>query len=156
MKKTIFLVIILLTFSCSYRVLRPAYESISVGRIENKTSEHGLEDRLTTALVEELMKNGIRVDKNSPYKIEGTIDRFELKGVAQKDEVSVQFEVFIEGGFVFKGPEGKEHRFRASTIFPQTFSSEGALEEVLSLKESTINSALKDMAQEIVSGAVFR
>lgn len=155
MKKTT-LVIILLVFSCSYRVLSPVYESISVGRIENKTFEHGLEDRLTTALVEELMRNGIKVDKNSPYKIEGTIDRFELKGIAQKDEISVQFMVFIEGDFVLRGPEGKERRFRASTILPQTFSSEGALEEVLSLKESTINSALKDMAQEIVSGAVFR
>ena len=148
-------IILLFLSSCAYNVHRAPYESVSIGRIENRTFEHGLEDRLNTLLAEELMRSGMKVDEKSPYRIEGAIERFDLKGIAQKGEVTVQYEVFIEASFTLKSPEG-ERPLKTSTTFPVTFSSEGPLEEIIALKEEAGERALRDMAQEITAAILFR
>lgn len=147
--------LILLISSCAYSVHRTPYEAIAIGRIENKTFERGLEDKLQMFLAEELMRNGIKIDSRSPYRIEGAIERFELKGIAQKDEITVKFEVFVEASLRLKTPDG-EMPIKTSSIFPVTFSSEGLLEEITAFKENAENQAIKDLASEAVAAILFR
>lgn len=146
-----------LIVSCGYKVQRGSLvDSVKIESIVNQTFEHGLEDKFVVALTEELAKNSIRVDNTSPYSIEGVIDFFELRGVAQKGDVTVQFEVFIKGNFSLKGLQAPDLPLNGTMIFPVTFSSEGTLEEITALKEQAIERALMELSTEIVSSILYR
>ncbi|TAL27618.1 MAG: hypothetical protein EPN94_01210, partial [Nitrospirae bacterium] len=73
------------------------FDTVKIGRIENKTFEPKLEDKLQKALAEELMKNGITISKDSGYVITGVITKFELKPLTEKDGFAVEYEVIIKG-----------------------------------------------------------
>ncbi|MDP2168672.1 MAG: LPS assembly lipoprotein LptE [Thermodesulfovibrionales bacterium] len=162
MKKTSILIsLLLLSFlliaaSCGYGLHRQTrLDSVSIGRIENRTFEHGLEDRLVAALGDELMRNGIKLSDKSRYSIGGVINVFELRGIAQKGDMTVQYEVYIDGSFSLKGPEG-ESPLKTGELFPVIFSTEGPIEAVASLKEEAIARALRDIASKLAAAAVFR
>lgn len=157
MKKTSILIsLLLLAASCGYGVHRDLpFDSVRLGKIENRTFEHGLEDRLAAALGDELMRNGIKLSDKSRYSIGGVINVFELRGIAQKGDMTVQYEVYIDGSFSLKGPEG-ESPLKTGALFPVIFSTEGPLEAVAGLKEEAIARALRDIASKIAAAAVFR
>ncbi|MBI4823886.1 MAG: hypothetical protein HY805_06615 [Nitrospirae bacterium] len=153
------LCLLLFLTSCGYTLHKNIpLDSVRLGSIVNQTFEHGLEDKLMITLTEELMKNGIRVEKTSPYSIRGVIDTFELRGVAYKENVAVQFEVFIKGSFYLHQDVTEESPFElgGTVIFPITFSSEGTLEEITALKEEAIERALGELSSEIVSSILYR
>lgn len=140
--------------ACGYSVRRPPVDSVRLGVIKNNTTEPKLEDRLYEALTTELMKNGIRVDSGSSHALEGTIDEITLRGTAEKDEVTVQYEVGINGSFFLVEQSGERKPLRKSNAFIVTFQSEGPLAEVVAFKERATITALRDMAAEIVTSIV--
>jgi len=141
--------------ACGYTI-RHSYpvDTVRLGPLRNNTTEPKLEDRLYEAMTHELMRNGVQVDNGSEYAIEGTLDSIELKGTAEKDDITIQYEVRINGSFVLKGPGGESRNLRKSGAFIVSFTSEGALAEVIALKEQAIARALADMSEEIVASLI--
>lgn len=146
----------LLLSACGYAVQTSSpVESVSIGRIENRTFEPKLEDRLSDALVSAFLSNGIRIAGASPYTVKGTINDFELKNLAEKGGVAVRYEVVIKGDFFLVNPDGTSRKLRNSGVFIVSFPSEDALERVLALKEEATVRALNDLAEEIAASILY-
>lgn len=146
----------LLISACGYAVHTSSpVESVSIGRIENRTFEPMLEDRLSGALASALLSNGIRIDGASPYTVRGAIDAFELRSLSEKRGVSARYEVIIKGKFFLVGPEGTSRELRNRGVFIVSFPSEEALERVLAIKEEAAVRALKDLAEEIAASILY-
>lgn len=142
---------------CGYSVRKgPAVKSVRLGRIANNTYEPRLQDFLYEALSLELMKNGIRIDPGAGHRITGSIDEVRLKGTAEKNGVTVQYEVTVEGSFFLAGPDGVEQPLRKSSAFIVSFGGEGALEGLLAGKELALKRALANMSQEIVASIIHQ
>ena len=84
--------LLLLVFSgCGYRLQGREslpFEVIAIERIENKTVEPKLEDRLYDALAEELLRKGISVHPDAGYKLSGSINRFDLRLLSEQYNVA--------------------------------------------------------------------
>ncbi len=149
----------LLVVGCGYTIHGRAslpFDSIRIGKIENKTVEPKLEDRMQRALADELMKNGIQVVNSSGYVLNGVIKTFELKGLSEKEGVMIEYEVVIRGRFYLVDPSGKTKELKDSGSFIASFSSADSLQNVMTMKEEAIKRALKDMATEIVASIIYR
>lgn len=158
MKRAISVVFCLAVLSsCGYSIRKPPFEvrSVRLVNISNMTYEPKLSDRLTEALSISLLKNGIKVDDRSSYRVEGSIGEFRLKGIAEKDDITISFEVVIGGSFYLIGPETRTP-LRGRNTFIVTFTSEEALEKVMALKEEAVERALSDMADEIVASIIHQ
>lgn len=132
------------------------FDSVRIGRIENRTFEPKLEDKLQKALADELIKNGIMISKNSGHVITGVITKFELKPLTEKEGLAVEYEVIIKGEFFLTSPEGKVTELRNSGVFIVAFYNAGSLNELTASKEPAIETALKNLSSEIRAGIVYR
>ncbi len=140
---------------CGYSLRKgPPVTAVSIGRIENNTYEPRLQDFLYDALTEELMKQGVRVDDDADYRIEGVLNAFEIRGAAEKDKITVQYEVIIKGMFHLVGPDGARRPLRERAAFIVTFGGQGALELLTAGKELAVERALNDMSREIAASVV--
>lgn len=140
---------------CGYSLRKgPAVRAVRIEPIANNTNEPRLQDFLYDALVEELMKQGVRVRGDAEHGIEGALNGFELRPTAEKEDVTVQYEVAIHGRFSLVGPDGSRTPLRERGAFIVTFGGEGALELLTAGKELAIQRALRDMAREIAASLV--
>jgi hypothetical protein len=136
---------------CGYSVRQtPGFSSLAIGRIENNTPEPRLEDILYEELALELSRKGIRVERGAGHALTGSIDRYVLRGLAEREGVNVQFQVQITGNFTLRGPRGEERPIRGSGAFLVTFAGRGPLESVLANRDEAVRRSLRDMAREIV------
>ena len=146
--------------SCGYSLHTKAslpFQSIQIVRIENKTVEPKLQDRLYTALTEEFLKEGIAVSPQAGYKLSCTIYHFELKILAEESNVATEYEVIIKGNFELTDPSGKKKEFKdIGAPFIVSFAGAGPLDELLASKEVASDTAIKDMATEIVGVLIYR
>jgi len=152
---------LLLTVSgCGYSLHTKAslpFQSIRIMRIENKTVEPKLQDRLYKALTEEFLKEGITVSPQAGYKLSCTIYHFELKILAEESNVATEYEVIIKGNFELTDPSGKKKEFKdIGAPFIVSFAGAGPLDELLASKEVASDTAIKDMATEIVGVLIYR
>ncbi len=79
---------------CGYAIHNKAslpFRAIKIGKIENKTLEPKLQDRLYRALTEEFLKQGVDVNPVAAYKISGTVHEFVLKILSEKSDVAVDY-----------------------------------------------------------------
>ncbi|MBI4691321.1 MAG: hypothetical protein HY754_13815 [Nitrospirae bacterium] len=146
-------------FGCGYTLQgRQAlpFDSIRIGRIENKTHEPKLEDRLQRALADELIRNGIMISKDSGYVISGVIRSFELKPLSEKEDLAAEYEVVITGEFFLTSPEEKVTPLRNSGAFITSFFGTGTIGEIMASKELAIENALKNLSSEIRAGMIYR
>ena len=146
-------------FGCGYKLQGREslpFDSVRIGRIENKTYEPKLEDKLQKALADELIKNGIMISKNSEHVINGVIEAFELKALSEKEGIAVEYEVIIKGKFFLTSPEGKATELRNSGAFIVSFYNEGSLQEIMASKEQAIEIALKNLSSEIRAGIIYQ
>lgn len=132
------------------------FNSVKIGKIENKTYEPKLEDKLQKALADELIKNGIMISKSSEHVITGVIEGFELKPLSEKEGLAVEYEVIIKGKFFLTSPGGKVADLRNSGAFIVSFYNAGNLQEIMASKELAIESALKNLSSEIRAGIVYQ
>ena len=168
LKKTPFSVLLLLTAcyllltvsSCGYQIHNKAalpFTAIKIGKIENKTLEPKLQDRLYRALTEEFLKQGVDVHPGAGYKISGTIHQFDLRVLSEKSDVAVDYEVIIKADFTLTDPSGNAKEFRNITSpFIISFSGTGLLNDLIASKELASERAMRDMALEIVAGLIYR
>jgi hypothetical protein len=145
---------------CGYSIHTKAsmpFQSIRIVRIENKTVEPKLEDKLYLALTEEFLKEGIAVSPDAVYKLSGTISRFELKVLAEESDVATEYEVIIKGSFILTDPSGKKKEFKEiGAPFIVSFGGAGPLNELIASKEVASEKAIRDMATEIVGVLIYR
>lgn len=132
------------------------FDSIQIERIENKTLEPKLQDRLYKALTEEFLKHGVTVQPAAGYKLSGTINRFELNVLSERRGTAIQYEVIMRGDFRLVGPSGDAKDLNnIGSPFIVSFPASGMLEDVLAVKELASERAIKDMAMEIVATLIY-
>jgi hypothetical protein len=132
------------------------FQTIAINKIVNKTFEPKLEDRMQTALVNELMVEGFVIDSSSGYKINGAITQFELRTLSEKSGVATEYEVIIKGDFKLMDPSGKTKELRNHGVFIVSLSSSEQLQTVMALKELATERALRDLSSEIVASIMYQ
>lgn len=156
MKRPItFLLLILLFTGCGYSIRKTPVGSVNLGRIDNLTLEPKLEDRLAESLVLSLMKNGIRIDRRSDYTLSGAVNSFSLRGLSEKEGITVSYEVIVRGRFYLQNKEGQRRELSSRGLFIISFAGEGPLEGVLANKEEAVERALSDMADELAASIIY-
>jgi hypothetical protein len=152
--------LLLVLSGCGYSLHTKAslpFDAIRIGTIENKTLEPKLQDGLNLFLTGEFLKQGIAVQNNAGYKLEGVIHKFELRVLSEKSDVASEYEVTIKGDFRLVDPAGKIKEFKdIGSPFIVSFYGSGKLNELIAHKEQASETALKDMAAEIVATLLYR
>jgi len=168
MKKLKALILLLFTFhfslftlyGCGYTIHGKAslpFDSIQIGKIENKTYEPKLQDKLHRALTEEFLKQGITVHPDAGYTLSGTIHQFQLNVLSTKADIAADYEAVIKADFRLVEPSGKVKDFKnIGSPFIVSFSSSGKLSDVIASKELASEKAIRDMAMEIVAVIIYR
>ena len=142
---------------CGYSIVGRrglAATSVSIGPIENKTTEPGLEETLYSALSDELMKQGINVDQDSPSRIYGTLNTFQFMGVSETNQVFTSYQITISGSFFFRDANGKQTVLAGSSPFIISFSSQGDLNDVFAQRQEAIKAGMQSFASQMVSGLI--
>lgn len=150
---------LLLIAGCGYTIQGRAslpFDSVSIGNIVNKTYEPRLQDRMQAALANELLKYGFTLDGNSPYRIDGVIDAFELRTLSEKSGTAIEYEIIIKGDFKLAEPSGKTRELRNHGVFIVSFSSSESLQPVIAAKEKAIEKALRDLSSEIIASIIYK
>ncbi len=147
-------------FGCGYtlqgRTALP-FDSIQIQRIENKTIEPKLQDMFYKAVTEEFLKYGVSVQSHADYKLNGTINRYELFVLSARRDVAVEYEVIIKGDFRLVGPSGDTRDIKdIGSPFIVSFPVSGSLEDVLAFKELASEQAVRDMAMEVVAAFIYQ
>lgn len=165
-KKLCFFLMILILFifsqfsGCGYAIHKKAqlpFNTIQLTGIDNKTLEPKLQDRLYNAITSEFLKQGISVQKNADYKLNGIIKKFELKVLSEKSDIAVEYEVTILGDFTLTDPDGKTKEFKnIGSPFIVSFAGTGLLNELIANKETATEKAVKDMATDVVAAIIYR
>ncbi len=147
-------------YGCGYTVQTKAnlpFDTIAVGKIDNKTLEPKLQDMFSRSLAETFSEYGFRVSASARYKLEGEITKFELKPLAEQLLMATQYEVVIKANFrLIDTASGRSIPLVADSPFITYFSSAGKLENVLAQKEISTSSAMKNISQEVVRQIIYR
>lgn len=152
----VFIILALSVAGCGYTLRRSQpVESVRLGMIENMTYEPKLDDMILEALAVELSKKGIRVDEGSQYVIAGNIHEFRLRGIVEKKDVTVQYEVIMNGSFELVGPDGTRKSLKSSNVFMVNFGGEGELNTLLNMKDMALRAAASNIASEIVASIIY-
>lgn len=150
----------LLLFGCGYTIQTRTnlpFDTIAVGKIENKTLEPKLQDRFSRSLAETFSEYGFRVSQSARYRLEGEITKFELMPLVEKDLVATQYEVVIKANFrLIDTATGRSVPLVADSPFITYFSSADKLENVLAQKELSTSSAMRNISQEVVRHIIYR
>ncbi|MDQ7786558.1 MAG: LptE family protein [Thermodesulfovibrionales bacterium] len=159
----LFLVLCSLLFvisGCGYSLHRGSqlpFREIAIGTIENKTVEPKLQDKLSVALTQEFLKQGVTVTPAAPYTLSGVINTFELKILSEKSDVAAEYEVVIQGDFRLNDPSGKISEWKTvGSPFIVSFPATGQLNELIALKEEASLKAMRDTAGEIVATILYQ
>ncbi len=144
----------LLFFGCGYTIQTKAnlpFDTIAVGKLENKTFEPKLQDSFSRSLAETFAEYGFRVNSSARYRLEGEITRFELEPLVEQNLVATQYKVVIKANFrLIDTASGRSVPLVAESPFITYFSSSDRLENVLAQKELSTVGALKNLSQEVV------
>ncbi|GER93204.1 hypothetical protein A45J_0940 [hot springs metagenome] len=145
---------LLLLFGCGYTIQTKAnlpFDTIAVGKLENKTYEPKLQDMFSRSLAETFAEYGFKVSSSARYRLEGEITKFELEPLTEQNLVAAQYKVVIKANFrLIDTSTRKSVPLVADSPFITYFSSTERLENVLAQKELSTVSALKNLSQEIV------
>ena len=151
---------LLLTFllsGCGYTMQSRTnlpFETISIGKIENKTSEPKLQDRCNVALAETFSQYGYEISSFARYKLQGEIYRFELIPTTEVNLAATQYQIVMKGSFKLIDTEsGKSIPLGADSPFITYFNANPTdpLEEIMTQKELAEASAMANLAQTLVS-----
>src|SRR5208283_1585506 len=146
---------------CGYTLQTRAslpFETISVGKIENKTSEPKLQDSCHVALAETLSQYGYEVSPFARYRLEGQIFRIELVPTTEVNLTATQYQVIIKAGFKLLDTEsGNSIPLAGDSPFITYFAANptDTLEEIMAQKELAEASAMANMAQTLVSFVTY-
>lgn len=145
---------------CGYSVQKKSdlpFDSILVGKIENKTVEPKLQDKFSKQLSETLLEYGFALYPYAQYILEGEIASFRIEPLMEKDLIATQYRVIIKAEFRIKDLKGNQvFPLKIDSPFIVYFSSFEGLERVLIAKDSATDKAIKDLAQEVVRFIIYK
>ncbi len=146
-------------FGCGYSIQRQAnlpFDSISIGKIENRTVEPKLQDKFQRILTETFMEYGFRIEPLSRYVIEGSIISFDLKPLSEKSLIVTEYEVIIKANFILLDTKTNERiPINIRRPFVTYFDVLGRIEDILMHKEIATNRAIKDISLEITRSIIY-
>jgi len=147
--------------SCGYTLQTKAnlpFETIAIGKIENKTSEPKLQDKLNRILAESFMEYGISISASSRFIVEGDITQFYLRVLAEQSLTASQYEVVIRTNFrIVDSEKGTVISLTdVKSPFMTSFNATQALEDVLVQKDFATDKALLDLSQELVRRLIYK
>jgi Lipopolysaccharide-assembly len=147
-------------FSCGYTFHSRAslpFHAIQIDGIENRTDEPKLQDKLSQALTDEFLRQGIAVYHGAGYHLRGKIKLFDLRILSETSDVATEYEVIIKGDFTMTDPAGDIKEFKdIGSPFIISFSATENLSGLLALKEIASDRSVRDMAQQIVAALIYR
>lgn len=145
---------------CGYQVYRQTalpFTEVNIGFLKNETLEPKLQDRLSRALAEEFLKQGIGISPAAKYTLTGVINRFEMTGLSEKAGITVEYRVIIAGDFKLTDSEGKVAVTKnVGTPFIVSFTGTGDLGSLIASREVAEEQAAKDIAIEIVGALIYK
>ena len=149
---------LLLVSGCGYTLQTSAdlpFDTIYIGRIDNKTHEPKLQDDFNRVLAETLSEYGFKINQ-SRYVLEGVLTNFTLTPTAEQASIAVQYEVIIQGNFrLVDKVSNKTFPLTASSPFITYFSSSGRLENVLAERDLVTLDALKNLSQVLAQQITY-
>ncbi|MDI6800953.1 MAG: LPS assembly lipoprotein LptE [Thermodesulfovibrionales bacterium] len=146
-------------YGCGYTIQTRAnlpFDAISIGKIENKTLEPKLQDRFSRALAETFSEYGFHVDPSSRHLLECEITKFELMPVAERNMTAIQYILDIKAKFTVRDlKSGTSVVILVETPFITYFTSADRVEAILAQKELSTDSALRNLAQELIRRIIY-
>ena len=155
----VLLVSVLLTAGCGYSVHGGSslpFSEVRIGRIENRTLEPKLEDKLYQALVEEFARNGISVTPGAASSLSGVVNNYNMFSLSEKDDITVEYRVVVDADFLFRDADGKTREIKTALPFIVSFSGQGTMANLLANRDVAERQAMADIAMEIVGALIFR
>ena len=153
------LVTVLLIANCGYSVHRKAdlpFTEIMIGKIENKTLEPKLQDKLHLALTEEFERNGIAVTPGAKNRIIGVIRNFDMESLSEKDGITVEYRILIDADFTFQDAGGAVKQIKkAGSPFIVSFSGSQDMGNLLANRAQAEQKAMADVAMEVVGELIY-
>jgi hypothetical protein len=147
-------------FSCGYAIHSKKsfpFQAIQIDRIENRTDEPKLQDKLSLALTDELLRQGFAVHPGADYHLRGKINLFELRILSETSDIATEYEIVMKGDFLVSGPSGYVRELKdIGSPFIISFSGSGQLTTLLAFKELASERAIRDIAQQIVAALMYR
>jgi hypothetical protein len=145
---------------CGYNLYRQSqlpFTEIEIGRIENRTFEPKLQDKLHAALSEEFMKNGILVSPGAGTKISAVVYAFEMTVLSEKQDFTTEYRVDIHADFVIEDSNKKKTEHKdISSPFIVSFTTPDDLGRLLGIKELAEKKALEDTAMRVVGALIYK
>lgn len=133
------------------------FDSIAIGRIENKSTEPKLQDRFHRILSETMMEHGFVINPSAVHRIEGEVTGFDLKVLSEKSLTVTEYEVIIKGNFrLLNTIKNTTASIEAVSPFVTYFSVTGNLEDIIARKEQATDIAIKNISQEITRWIAYR
>lgn len=145
---------------CGYSIHRHAdlpFTEIKIGRIENKTLEPKLQDKLHRALTEEFLKQGISVEPEAELELKGIIHHFQMSGLSEKSGVIVEYQVNITADFSLTDQKGAVKKLKnIKSPFIVSFSGSQDLGLLLANRDLAEEKAARDVAMQIVRELIYQ
>jgi ABC-type uncharacterized transport system auxiliary subunit len=147
--------IMLILSGCGYSILKksdiPANE-VYIGKINNKTFEPKLQDKLYKVLGETLGEYGFEINSAARYRLEADIKKFEIKTISEKDLITTEYLIILSCDFrLIDSQTGNVNKIGGiSDPFTKYFISKGKLENVLAQKEIATESSMRDISRELI------
>lgn len=162
MKKLVpmLLLVGLLVSGCGYTLQSRStlpFQEVDLGRVENKTHEPKLEDRLARAFGQVLPEYGIDLSKGARYRIEADITKFDLVVLSEVSLYVSEYQVTaVTTARLIDRQTNTVTPITSSGPFVTYFRSTGGIESVLANKELATDRAMRDIAQDIVQRIIYR
>ncbi|MDA8433953.1 MAG: LptE family protein [Nitrospiraceae bacterium] len=134
----------------------PAKE-VQIAPVVNNTREPKLQDKLSRALTEEFLKQGVRVDPAARYTLAVSINSFDMVSMSEKGGVAVDYRVVVNVAFRVLDSNGKAVKTgNIGSPFIVSVNSAENLAALLAAKEVAEEEAMRDIAMEIAGALLYR
>ena len=104
------------------------------------------------------MEYGVDISSSARYRIEGTINKFMIYPVAERNLQAVEYQISIVGNFKIIDTQTKKVTDLGDVTSPYLtyFRSTGLLVSVLAEKDTAAEKAIKDLSQEVVLRILYK
>ncbi|HSW64059.1 MAG TPA: LPS assembly lipoprotein LptE [Dissulfurispiraceae bacterium] len=162
MKKLFLLITAVCMFltGCGYTMQSRAnlpFHEIDLGRVENKTHEPKLEDRLARAIGLVFPEYGFDISPHAGYRLECDIETFTMTVLSEIGLTAAEYQ--IATGVTMRLVEtksGKVTVMKPASPFVTYFRSTGRIEAVMAQKELATDRAMRDVAQRAAQEIIYK
>jgi hypothetical protein len=161
-KKYILFSLILCLFlnGCGYTLQSRSnlpFQEIDLGKVQNKTHEPKLEDRLARAIGSVFPEYGFDISPNAPYRLECDVDSFNMAVLSEVGLTAAEYQITTSVTMrLIETKTGKITTIRPASPFVTYFRSTGRLESVMAQKELATDRAMRDVAQRAAQELIYK